>query len=354
MKNRKIKVFLGGYVNFLNAQNINCRALSEYLDKDKFDIWTILFWYQNASDFVKVPGVHYLKSLRPGRFLGWIPFFLGVLLCDVAYLPKGSYNILTRSIAELSGCKLFTTLEGVLRGTNLSKLANPEEYIEHFRCFEPNLYAITKYIADAANQDFQLNFNPKVLYLGVKANQFVTRSNPRTELKNVVLVGNNLKYKGLTDFLAVTDHFPKLTFHIIGGGDRSEEDRTEYLAKHGNLVLHGVCDHAKMSKILADMDLMFFPSRSEGFPKVMLETACAGVPTLCYSDYGASEWIDSGRNGFVVDTYQQAKDVIQYLIDNPDKLQSVSSAAVELGKSFDWKIIVKSWEEEIEKIAGKK
>ena len=76
--------------------------------------------------------------------------------------------------------------------------------------------------------------------------------------------------------------------------------------------------------------------------------------TLCYSDYGASEWIDSGRNGFVVDTYQQAKDVIQYLIDNPDKLQSVSSAAVELGKSFDWKIVVKSWEEEIEKIAGKK
>ena len=354
MKNRKIKVFLGGYVNFLNAQNINCRALSEYLDKDKFDIWTILFWYQNASDFVKVPRVHYLKSLRPGRFLGWIPFFLGIIFCDVAYLPKGEYNVLTRIVAKLSRCKLFTTLEGVLRGTNLSKLSNPKEYIEHYRSFEPNLYAITKYIADAANQDFKLNFNHKILYLGVKSDQFVSKALRRTELKNIVLVGNNLKYKGLTDFLAVANHFPKLTFHIIGGGDMPDEDRMAYLTKHSNLVLHGVCDHSKMSKILADVDFMFFPSRSEGFPKVMLETACAGVPTLCYSDYGASEWIDSGRNGFVVDTYSQVKDVIQDLIDNPEKLESVSAAAIQLGKSFDWKIVVKSWEEEIEKIAREK
>lgn len=354
MKEKKIKVFLGGYVNFLNAQNINCRALSEYLDKEKFDVWTILFWYQNASDFEKVPGVHYLRSRRPGRLFGWIPFFLGVLLCDVAYLPKGSYNALTRVVAKISGCKLFTTLEGVLRGTNLTKLSNPKDYIEQFRHFEPNLYSITKFIAEAAYQDFQLKFNPKVLYLGVKTEQFTVQPSAKKGLKNIVLIGNNLKYKGLSDFLTAAEHFHDRTFHVIGGGDMPIGVRTAYLSKHQNLVFHGVCDHAKMSNILSGMDLMFFPSRSEGFPKVMLETACAGVPTLCYSDYGASEWLDSGRNGFVVDTYDQAKDVIQDLIDNPEKLESISAAAIELGKSFDWKLIVKDWEEEIEKIAGKK
>ncbi len=34
---KKIKVFLGGYVNFTNAQNLNCRALAKYLNKDKFE-----------------------------------------------------------------------------------------------------------------------------------------------------------------------------------------------------------------------------------------------------------------------------------------------------------------------------
>ena len=41
-----------------------------------------------------------------------------------------------------------------------------------------------------------------------------------------------------------------------------------------------------MSELLKDMQLHIFPSRSEGFPKVILETACAGVPSLVYADYG--------------------------------------------------------------------
>ena len=99
------------------------------------------------------------------------------------------------------------------------------------------------------------------------------------------------------------------------------------------------------------MDLMFFPSRSEGFPKVMLETACAGVPTLCYGDYGADEWITSGVDGFVVNTFEEAKSVIQELIDHPERLNMLSQNAVELGKRFDWKVLVKDWEEEIIRIA---
>ena len=32
----KIKVFLGGYINYTNAQNINCRGVAEHLDKNNF------------------------------------------------------------------------------------------------------------------------------------------------------------------------------------------------------------------------------------------------------------------------------------------------------------------------------
>ena len=98
------------------------------------------------------------------------------------------------------------------------------------------------------------------------------------------------------------------------------------------------------------MDLMYFPSRSEGFPKVHLETACAGVPTLCYGDYGANEWITSWENGIVVDTKEEAFDAIKKIKDNPEILHQLSANAVELGKSFDWKNLIYSWEREIEHI----
>lgn len=60
----KIKIFLGGHVNFLNAQNINCRALSEHLNKERFDITTMLHWFQNAADFNPVSGVRYMNTHR--------------------------------------------------------------------------------------------------------------------------------------------------------------------------------------------------------------------------------------------------------------------------------------------------
>ena len=40
---KKIKIFLGAFVNYQAAQNINCRSLSEYLDKNKFEVPTFLY-----------------------------------------------------------------------------------------------------------------------------------------------------------------------------------------------------------------------------------------------------------------------------------------------------------------------
>jgi hypothetical protein len=37
----KIKVFLGGYINYTNAQNLNCRAIGEHLNKDKFEVYAL-------------------------------------------------------------------------------------------------------------------------------------------------------------------------------------------------------------------------------------------------------------------------------------------------------------------------
>lgn len=350
MARNRIKVFLGGYVNFLNAQNINCRALSEHLDKEQFEVWTMLFWYQNAKDFKRVPGVHYLKSHRPFRFFGWIPYFLGILHSDVAFLPKGEYIYLCKWLGRMFNCKIFSTVEGLISGTNLEKVLRTKYGLEAYKVFQPNMYAITRAISKQIAHDLDIHTREKVLYLGVEANNFNNhRSQEHRVLRNIVFIGNNIQYKGIEDVLSMAELYPELQFHCVGGNQMRTELLDVYIKEHqlNNVIYHGQLDHSKLSLLLEQMDLMYFPSRSEGFPKVMLETACAGVPTLCYGDYGADEWITTGKDGYVVNTFDEAKDVIRKLIDQPNHIQELSLNAIELGKRFDWKSLVNDWEKEI-------
>lgn len=351
---KRIKVFLGGYVNYLNAQNLNCRALSEHLDKDKFEVWTMLFWYQNAKDFERVPDVHYLKCHRPVRFLGWAPYLIGILRADVAYLPKGEYIYMCRLFGKLFRCKIFSTVEGFISGTNLKKQISTKYGLDCFKVFQPNVYGITHAICEQIARDHAIPTQKKVLYLGVEFKQFTNnRVRDGKALRSIVIIGNNIQYKGVEDFLNVAEAFPNLSFHCVGGKQMREGLLEDYIQTRGlrNVTCHGLLDHSQLAELLVQMDLMFFPSRSEGFPKVMLETACAGVPTLCYGDYGADEWISSRKDGFVVKTFGEAKDVIQNLYEHPEFLVELSKSAIELGKRFDWSVLVKDWEREIIKIA---
>ena len=357
---KKIKVFLGGYVNFLNAQNINCRALSEHLDKKRFEVSTMLFpeVSANAHDFKPVANVRYIRAKRPMLLFSWVAYLKGIMWADVAYLPKGENHRFCMWIAKLCKTKLFSTLEGLISDTDLSKIKENkrEKYLHSFFDFEPHFYSITRFLIKDVGRRRGYHFASEVLYLGVNSKQFLNTLKKMDKLKNIVFIGNKLPTKNIYDFIEASILFPSIKFHIIGDNLLKESTIQEYIIQHNltNITYHGRLDHTQMSNLLVSMDLMFFPSRSEGFPKVMLETACAGVPTLCYDDYGADEWITSGKDGYVVHTKEEAFAVNRELMANPEKLKELSRNSIELGKRFDWSVLVKKWEMVIEKIYNEK
>ena len=95
------------------------------------------------------------------------------------------------------------------------------------------------------------------------------------------------------------------------------------------------------------MDLLFLPSKSEGFPKVILEVAACGIPSMVYSDYGANEWMKHMQDGFIIENFDDAiKNIKKLQVDNI-LIQKTSKGAFEMAKRFDWKIIIKQWDEVI-------
>ena len=62
---KRIKIFLGGYVNFPNAQNVNCDNIAKYLDKSKFEVHTM---YVNKKPcdkkYYKQQGIYLHRMLQ--------------------------------------------------------------------------------------------------------------------------------------------------------------------------------------------------------------------------------------------------------------------------------------------------
>ena len=272
--------------------------------------------------------------------------------CDVAYLPKGECSSWIIFLIKILNKKTFTTIEGIYDDKNLERAISffgSKTSLIKWHTVQDECYSITAFLANYNEKRIGLKSESKPLYLGVDSDLF--EFSLKTKLSDVIMIGYNLKHKGIEDYLTLADSFKELKFHIVGEVD--DYDLSEQLrsSKVKNVVLHGRLDHEGLNQLLKKVDLHVFPSRTEGFPKVILETASSGVPSLIYSDYGANEWIRSNYDGIIVDNIDQMKLAIKSLISSKQLISSLSENARKLALNFDWKIRIKDWESVILKLA---
>lgn len=348
---KKIRLFLSGVVNSTNAQNLNCRALARYLDSTRFELRVLTMYSGNLPLPEVQSNVKFLHIRYPARIWYVIQLVRGIIWSDISYLPKPAYWKLQRFLIRLFRKKAFTTVEATFIGSNLEKALEAHGSLEDIRAslsYTRNVYSITKSMGDVNKRVLGLETNDKVLYLGVETALF-ENSVCRKRLTDVAIIGGNLFYKGLDEFFQLAKLFPLLKFHVIGSGMGKVSPGGE-AGRLGlaNVVCHGNLSHVQMANLLKDIQLHVFLSRAEGFPKVTLETAAAGVPSVVYSDYGASEWIETGKSGFVVSSFDEVKGVVEDLCMHPEKLQLLADSARVMAQRFDWRGIVKEWERVID------
>jgi glycosyltransferase involved in cell wall biosynthesis len=333
----KIKVFLAGYINYTNAQNLNCRAVAEYLDNDKFEVLALTTHFGENVCFE----ANTFNCLKPFSFSKHLGFLWGILNCDVAYLPKHIDTPLwVLKLVKLLKKPSFTTIEGNvtdLRKPNLIALFGTENKMKNHFSFFKQVFGISHFLIKETQLVISMNDTP--LLLGVNVHKF--NSKIAQKLSSIVFVGGLIKRKRVDEFLQLAELYPQITFNIIGNGP--EKDNLEENAS-SNVVFHGFLSHDKMNAIFQQSELMFLPAKSEGFPKVILEAASAGIPSLVYNTYGASNWMKHRVNGFVINDFNAVKGVVNELLNNSKLLQSISEKTIELANVYNWENIIKDWE----------
>jgi len=349
---KKVKVFLGAYINQTNAQNLNCLALAKKLDKQKYSVYTISIKHGNLG-MEAIDGVRIFQCNYPVKLTSYLGFLWGILKCNVAYLPRGNNYKYQRMLLKIFKRRSFKTIENIIDDealkTALSVLGPIKNVLDNYTFCNRN-FSITNFMKDYNEKRWGLVTDPDILPLITDTDLFKTVYHPKSELRSFIFIGNDMARKGVEDYIKLAAHFKRYSFHIVGSNSTNiniaaliqEFDAT-------NVVLHGLLKHESLLSLLKTVQLHILPSRSEGFPRSIIETASAGIATLTYSGYGAEEWIKNGDNGFVIHSFEDLISEVRNIETN-GLLETLSSGSKELAKRFDANHVVSLYERVIDSL----
>ena len=120
---------------------------------------------------------------------------------------------------------------------------------------------------------------------GVPEPDFVSQPAPRSALHRVLFLANLSDRKGLLDLLVALAHpaldTSDLIVTIAGGGNvAAYEAKARDLGVSKLVRFEGWCDQRKVSRLLADSDLLVLPSHDEVLPLAILEAIAHGVAVV--------------------------------------------------------------------------
>lgn len=210
-----------------------------------------------------------------------------------------------------------------------------------------HIIAITPFMGRLARS--RLGDKVSVLPLGVDTTLFVPgetcaeqRARPR-----IVAAGRVAEHKRPEAFLALARRFPQADFVWFGEGEMrdlmSEEVRRLGLS---NAVFPGAKQPAELAREFMQADVFVHTAFAEGFGKVTLEAAAAGLPAIVFGFY-EMPIVEDGRNGFVVWSDDEMAERLEQLLASPERAVRMGAAGRALAERWDWSELAPQWERRI-------
>ena len=325
-----------------NAQSLNSREIALRLNAARFE--STLF-YENAPDArVLRDGIRTVKLPRRGKtvrilreMMGRYDFIVYIDLSPASYIYLHLPRFLrraTRSVLCIEGTS------GNLDGVS----PTVRKYADYVLRRADVRTAISPYVANELQElhGIKTDF---VIPVGVDAKVFFPPAGRQHTVPTVLFVGHLIERKGAELVLEAAQRFPQTRFRLIGN---VRDDFGRRLLSHDsrvrlfNVRIEKAMPQAQLAEAMRDSDIFLLPSRVEGMPKVTLEAAATGLPSIVFSDYQTPSVAD-GVTGFQVGTFEQMMDRLQMLIQDADLRHRMGASAAGYVKQFDWDHIAAQW-----------
>jgi glycosyltransferase involved in cell wall biosynthesis len=207
--------------------------------------------------------------------------------------------------------------------------------------------AISEFVAQDS-EDFTGVRTDCIIPVGVDTNTFHPPEERDCRVPTVLFVGHLIERKGPHLFIEAARQFPEARFRLVGAArGQFGDDLRKKCKALPNVRLERPMPQAQLADVLRESDVLLHPSRIEGVPKVTLEAAASGIPSVVFDDYKTPSVVD-GVTGFQVKTFDEMLARLTLLIRDGVLRKKMGAAAVAHAQGYDWRYVAARWAEAVE------
>ncbi len=329
--------------------------VAKQLSECEFKVLIISYDNIPASSFYRIP-----KNIQ------WIKCGNGLIPHSKANFVKRIQQIynLRKVLQNYGVTELITFHHGLFPRSYLATLfldiknivseRNSLSNYNYIKLNKFNIGFLSLFLADTITVQLEsyINDYPKLLRRRIKVipNLLYTKKTykkPTLDKRIVTMMGRLCPQKNFTplldQYLARPDIYGKFKIRIAGEGHLRKIIETKYkkLIDCGSLEILGNIKNT--DEFLRSSSIFCFPSLWEGYPNSLVEALSNGLPiVLSFRLKNLVDFVEDNSNGKIVKDINYL-DTILEMIDNIDRLKSMSNQSFDKFKKLKEKSSIKNW-----------
>lgn len=259
---------------------------------------------------------------------------LGMMAAKLAGVPHRLHTIAGLPLLEATGPKR-KILDFVEKLTYANAtLVLPNSYalkniiIEENYC-PPNKLRV---IANGSSNGIDIDHYNKDNVSEKSINKLKKQLNISSEDVVFIFIGRIVRDKGINElveaFQSISEMHSNAKLIVVGFKEKSLDpisSRTEFIMSNNDNI-HETGNIQDIRPYLAISQVLTLPSYREGFPNVVLQASCMGLPCIVSDINGCNEIITNGFNGLIVPAKDSMalKKAMLHLFHHPDKIHELA------------------------------
>ncbi|KIQ93996.1 GDP-mannose-dependent alpha-mannosyltransferase [Anoxybacillus thermarum] len=347
------------WVDFLESRGIDFRVFAPETQTDDFST-NYIYHFKSFRFFLypecrlAIPNMmtirQQLEQFQPTLIHIATPFNIG--LCGLHYAKKMNIPFVA---------SYHTHFDQYLHYYNLDFLSHWFWRYTHW--FHRSAEKIFVPSEETLNHLQQRGFtNLHIWSRGVDCSTFYPRENNEsfrktyhiTERHIVLYVGRLAREKNVDILIELAKQMsPSIRWVIVGDGPLKEHLKQQ---APKNVTFTGFLNGEALAEAYAAADIFAFPSPTETFGNVVLESFASGTPVVCANRGGVTTIVTEQQTGLLrpPDDLNAWKEAIEYLLKDEQKRKQMGKCAREYAKTKDWNNIFIELLSHYEQVAHKR